>query len=160
MREFTLRPFGEADGAQLLRWHKDDVQGLQSLFGPQTELTHDHECIAAFNDVFDAVQRGHALFWMVDHGQDPVGFFALTHIPADRSTAMAHIYIDPAQRRYSLKAAQAIDETLNATMAQLGMSRVFAAMTGGKGALHVAKRLGFVEPESVLLTKVLGQNGS
>tara|TARA_R100000306_G_C4350867_1_gene130076 strand:- start:278 stop:760 length:483 start_codon:yes stop_codon:yes gene_type:complete len=159
MPEFTLRPFGEKDGAHLLHWYKTDAAGLQALFGPQTVLTEDYECIAAFNNLFEAVRRGHALFWMVDQGTDPLGFFTLTHIPPDRSTAMAHIYIEAAKRKHSIKAAQAIDDTLSAAMASAGMSRVFASVTGGEGALHLAKRIGFKPPEAVLLTKTLGMNG-
>jgi RimJ/RimL family protein N-acetyltransferase len=159
MHKFTLRAFQESDGEHLLKWYAEDVAGLQALFGPQTKLSADFECMAAFNDLFEAVRRGYALFWMIDKDTAPLGFFTLTHIPADRSSGMAHIYIDASQRRYSLQAAKAIDETLTDTLAGIGMSRVFASISGGRGAVHLAKRLGFTVPETVLLTKTLTVNG-
>jgi RimJ/RimL family protein N-acetyltransferase len=159
MHKFTLRAFQEADGKHLLKWYENDVAGLQSLFGPQTKLSADFECMAAFNDLFEAVRRGYALFWMIDKDTAPLGFFTLTHIPADRSSAMAHIYIDAAQRRYSLYAAKAIDKTLADTLAGAGMSRIFASIGGGPGAVHLAKRLGFTVPETVLMAKTLTVNG-
>ena len=159
MHKFTLRAFRESDGEHLLKWYENDVAGLQSLFGPQTKLSEDFECMAAFNDLFEAVRRGYALFWMIDKDTTPLGFFALTHIPENRTTAMAHLYIDAAQRRYSLHAAKAIEETLTETLAGIGMSQVFASISGGKGAMHIAKCLGFKVPEAVMLTKTLTVNG-
>jgi hypothetical protein len=159
MHKFTLRAFQEADGKHLLKWYEDDVAGLQSLFGPQTQLSEDYECLAAFNNLFEAVRRGYALFWMIEKDTEPLGFFTLTHIPADRASAMAHIYIDKKQRRYSIQAAQAIDGPLSKSLASTGMSRLFASITGGPGAVHLAKRLGFTLPKTVLMEKTLTENG-
>ena len=150
MAECSLRAFTQGDGDWLREWFQTDAQGMGQFLG--VPLENEGACIAAFNQLFAGCQQGTAQFWMIDRGKDPIGFLALTDVPATMDIGRVHIYIDPAQRRYSLRAAQAAQHTV----AALGFKRVIATQArDNKAAAALAKRVGFLPHPLVVLEKQL-----
>jgi hypothetical protein len=154
MAECTLRAFTQADGDWLREWFQTDAQGLGQFLG--FALENEGACIAGFNSLFSGCQHGTAQFWMIDRGADPIGFVALTDVPATMDVGRVHIYIEPAQRRYSLRAARAAQQTITG----LGFKRLVATQArDNKAAAALAKRVGFLPHPMVVLEKQLHPEG-
>jgi RimJ/RimL family protein N-acetyltransferase len=154
MAECTLRAFTQADGDWLREWFQTDAQGLGQFLG--FALENEGACIAGFNSLFSGCQRGTAQFWMIEREEEPIGFVALTDVPATMDIGRVHIYIEPTQRRYSLRAARAAQQTITA----LGFKRLVATQArDNKAAAALAKRVGFLPHPMVVLEKQLHPEG-
>jgi RimJ/RimL family protein N-acetyltransferase len=154
MTACTLRAFKGTDEDWLREWFRADALGVGQFMG--FALENEGACVAGFNSLFGHCQRGTAQFWMVDRGEDPIGFIALTDVPASMDIGRVHIYIEPAQRRYSLQAAKAAEATITAQ----GFKRVVATQAReNKAAAALAKRVGFVPHPTVVLEKQLQPEG-
>lgn len=157
MPECSLREYAEADANWLREWYQADRPGMESLMG--FSLPQESTYMGALSALFDVILQGQARFWMLDREQQPMGFFLMTDFAPDNSTARVHIYVDPKQRRYSLKAAKSIEEALTSTLVKIGMKQVIASQPRDqRGAHALAKRMGFTELPRILLMKEL-QNG-
>lgn len=158
MPECSLREFEQSDSDWLRAWYQADQKGMEALMG--IDLPQESTYMAACNALFDTVLQGQARFWMLDREKQPMGFFLMTDFAPDNSTARVHIYVDPEQRRYSLKAAKSIEAALTSTLVEIGMKQVIASQPRDqRGAHALAKRMGFTEIPRVLLTKEL-QHGT
>jgi len=148
MPECTLRAFVPADGEWLREWYRVDQPGMQLVMG--TPIPTEAECVTAFNAIFEAVGTGRSQFWMVDCDDEPLGFFVLTDIQPEHRAASVHIFIDPEQRRHSLRAAQAAEMAFT-----LAGFRRLGVITRSRAAHALAKRMGFRPPVAAVLTKNL-----
>ena len=158
MSECNLREFEQTDADCLRAWYQADRTGMEALMG--IDLPQESTYMEALSALFDVILQGQARLWMLDREQHPMGFFLMTDFAPDNSTARVHIYVDPKQRRHSLKAAKSIEEALTSTLVKIGMKQVIASQPRNqRGAHALAKRMGFTEIQRIILTKEL-QNGA
>ena len=150
MPECTLRQFRTADGEWLREWFQSDAAGMAQFMG--FALPTEADCIQGFNNIFTAVQQRLAQFWMVEREAEPIGFIALTEIPPEQDRGLVHIYIEPSQRRYSLKAAKAGEMAFSLQ----GFKHLVATQhRDNRAAYALARRMGFAPHPTVVLQKAL-----
>ena len=148
MPDCTIRAFEPRDGEWLREWYSADQPGMAAVMGKP--LPSEAECVQAFQAIFACVQAQQSQFWMVDCDKEPLGFFVLTDIPPAQDVASVHVFIDPAQRRYSIRASKAFAVYCTAQ----GFKRL-VVITRSRAAHALAKHVGFRPPVANILTLTL-----
>ena len=99
-------------------------------------------------------EQGHRVRIDMDYDDEPMGFFLVTDIEPQRKMARIHIYVGPDQRRYSLKASQALEQVVVPQLREMGVRTMVASQPfEQRGAYGLAKRMGFTPVPTVMLTK-------
>ena len=148
MADITLRPFSMADPEALIRWYREDRHGIESFMG--TSLPHEVSSTIAFNTLLDKQARGASIFRMVYRNEDPIGFVAVTEISQEDRSGRPHWYVAKDQRRYSMAVARESEREAQ----RLGFRGFLATIPpSNTTAFKVAKRLGYVEIERIVMVK-------
>jgi RimJ/RimL family protein N-acetyltransferase len=148
MPECTIRAFESRDSEWLREWYEADQTGMAAVMGKPLPTADD--CVKAFQVIFQGVQAQQSQFWIVECDQEPLGFFVLTDIPPTQDVASVHVFIDPAQRRHSLRASRAFVGFCTAQ----GFQRL-VVVTRSRAAHALAKHVGFRPPVANILTLTL-----
>ena len=148
MSDITLRSFSMADPEVLTRWYHEDRHGIESFMG--VEIPNEIESTMAFNLLLEKQQRGTAIFRMVYRVDIPIGFTAVTEISVEDRSGRPHWYVAKDQRRYSMAVARASEREAQ----RLGFRGFLATIPpSNTTAFKVAKRLGYVEVDRILMIK-------
>jgi hypothetical protein len=138
--EIRFRDYAVGDPPRIIAWYKADREGFESFMGQA--IPDELACTLTMNSLFHAVQQGLALFAMVDHGEETIGFTGLTNVSPDRTFGQPHLYIAPPARRYSVRVAKAAERHV----ANLGVKHFMASVErDNRRGLALMKRLGFQE---------------
>jgi hypothetical protein len=140
MSEIILRPYGIGDPPRIIQWYEQDRSGFESFMG--TDVPDALSCTMAITSLLNAVTNNIALFCMIDHGDQTIGFTGLTNITPSRDFGQPHIYIEPDSRRHSIKAAKAAEKHA----VSIGVKHFMISVeNSNKRGLALAKYMGFNE---------------
>ena len=104
MAVLSFRPFDVSDPARIVSWYKEDRSGFELFMG--REIPDNLALTLQLNTLLDAAKRGWALFYMVTHGDETIGFCGLTNVTPDRFYGQPHIYVEPGSRRFSIRVSK------------------------------------------------------
>jgi|TARA_R100001086_G_scaffold239694_1_gene165302 DUF1365 family protein len=145
-----LRDYAIGDPPRVLRWYEADRDGFESFMG--VTLPDGMAMTLAMNALLQAASNQQAVFQMIEHGTDTIGFTGLTNITPDRSFGQPHLYIVPCHRRYSVAAAQESERCAKA----FGMKHFLISVeTTNPRGLAIAKHLRYIEVPRRTFTKEL-----
>jgi RimJ/RimL family protein N-acetyltransferase len=152
MSAIRFRPYTVGDPERVLEWHKQDQDGFESFLG--ISVPDSLACTMAISSLLQAVENGLAVFVMITHGEETIGFAGLTNITPDRTCGQPHIYIAPSYRRYSIAAARAAEQYA----ANHGVRQVMISVEDdNRRGLALAKRLHYHEvPRRTFLKELQG----
>ena len=140
MAVLSFRPFDVSDPARIVSWYKDDRSGFELFMG--REIPDNLALTLQLNTLLDAAKLGWALFYMVTHGDDTIGFCGLTNVTPDRAYGQPHIYIEPDSRRFSIR----VGKEAEVLAQRLGVKYFMSSIESqNKRGLALMKALGYNE---------------
>jgi hypothetical protein len=150
MSDILLRSYGVGDPPRIVKWYAKDRKGFESFMGQV--VPDELACTMAITSLLNAVNNNVALFYMIDHGDQTIGFTGLTNITPSRDFGQPHIYIEPDSRRYSLQAARAAENHA----VQIGIKHFMISVDyDNQRGLALVKKLGFNEVQRKAFLKEL-----
>ena len=150
MSDILLRSYDVGDPPRIIKWYGRDREGFESFMGQV--IPDELACTMAITSLLNAVNNNVALFYMIDHGDQTIGFTGLTNITPSRDFGQPHIYIEPDSRRYSLQAARAAENHA----VQIGIKHFMISVDyDNQRGLALVKKLGFNEVQRKAFLKEL-----